>query len=198
MTIEQTAAFLLFAVVAAVTPGPSNVMLAAAGAGGGVREGLPCLLGVTIGMALMMFLVPLGLGSLVLGHPLAMAVLKWCGAGFLLWLAWRIGTSAGADTPAEGRPVGFTGAAVFQWINPKSWLVAVSAVGPYLGTESGSAVVQSALLGSLFFVAALPCCFLWLAFGATAQTLLHRRRARRAFNVILGALLALSVTLIVR
>ena len=89
-------------------------------------------------------------------------------------------------------------AAVFQWVNPKSWLVSVSAAGTYLSAESGTALVQSALLGALFFFAALPSCFLWLAFGATAQRILHGRRALKAFNLALGALLALSVTLIVR
>lgn len=87
MTTEQAVAFLLFAVVAAVTPGPSNVMLTAAGANAGVGRGLPCLLGVVVGMGLMMFLVPLGLGSLVLAHPLALRLLNWGGAAFLLWLA---------------------------------------------------------------------------------------------------------------
>jgi threonine/homoserine/homoserine lactone efflux protein len=198
MTIEQSVAFLLFAVVAAVTPGPSNVMVTAAGAASGVVKGLPCLLGVTAGMGLMMFLVPLGLGSLVLGHPLALTGLKWGGAAFLLWLAWKIATAAGAAAPAERRPVGFVEAAVFQWVNPKSWLVSVSAAGTYLSAESGGAVAQSALLGGLFVLAALPSCFLWLAFGATVQRFLHGRRARRAFNLTLGALLALSVTLIVR
>jgi threonine/homoserine/homoserine lactone efflux protein len=197
MTMEQAVAFLLFAVVAAVTPGPSNVMLTAAGAGGGVLRGLPCLLGVTLGMGAMMFLVPLGLGSLVLGHPLALAVLKWLGALFLFWLAWKIATSAGPGTVAERRPVGFVGAAVFQWVNPKSWLVSVSAASTYLGAESGSAVAQSALLGGLFVLAALPSCFVWLAFGASVQRLLHGRRALRVFNVALGTLLALSVALIV-
>jgi threonine/homoserine/homoserine lactone efflux protein len=198
MTTEQAAAFLLFAVVAAVTPGPSNVMLTAAGAAGGVVKGLPCLLGVTAGMGLMLFLVPLGLGSLVLGYPLALTVLRWAGAAFLLWLAWKIATSPGGEAVVERRPVGFAEAAVFQWVNPKSWLVSVSAAGTYLSAESGSAVVQSALLGGLFVLAALPSCFLWLAFGATVQRLLHCPRARRAFNVVLGTLLALSVALIVR
>jgi threonine/homoserine/homoserine lactone efflux protein len=191
-------AFLLFAVVAAVSPGPSNVMLTAAGARGGVAKGLPCLLGATIGMASMMFLVPLGLGSVVLGHPLALTGLRWGGSAFLLWLAWRIATSAGGDTLVEERPVGFVGAAVFQWVNPKAWVVSVGAAGTYLSPESGSAVAQSALLGGLFALAALPSGFVWLAFGAGVQRLLRGRRARRAFNLSLGVLLALSVALIVR
>lgn len=198
MTLEQAVAFLLFAVVAAVTPGPSNVMLTAAGAGAGVVRGLPCLLGVTVGMGLMMFLVPLGLGSLVLGHPWALTGLRWCGAAFLLWLAWKIATSAGAEGATAGRSVGFVEAAIFQWVNPKSWLVAVSAASTYLSADSGSASGQSALLGGLFVLAALPSCFLWLAFGATVQRFLRGARARRVFNLALGGLLALSVVLIAR
>jgi threonine/homoserine/homoserine lactone efflux protein len=191
-------AFLLFAVVAAVSPGPSNVMLTAAGARGGVAKGLPCLLGASIGMASMMFLVPLGLGSVVLGHPLALTGLRWGGSAFLLWLAWRIATSAGGDTLVEERAVGFVGAAVFQWVNPKAWVVSVGAAATYLSPESGSAVAESALLGGLFALAALPSGFVWLAFGAAVQRLLRGRRARRAFNLSLGVLLALSVALIVR
>jgi threonine/homoserine/homoserine lactone efflux protein len=198
MTSDQAIAFLLFAVVAAVTPGPSNVMLTAAGAAGGVLRGLPCLLGVTIGMGLMMFVVPLGLGSLVLGHPAAVAALKWLGGGVLLWLAWKIATSGAASRPAGQRPVGFAGAALFQWVNPKSWLVSVSAAGSYLSADAGSALAQSALLGGLFVLAALPGCFVWLAFGASVQRLLQSGRAMRAFNVTLGILLALSVAMIVR
>lgn len=198
MTIDRAVAFLLFAVVAAITPGPSNVMLTAAGSRGGIAKGLPCLLGVTTGMGLMMFLVPLGLGSVVLGHPLALTGLKWGGAAFLLWLAWRIATSVGGDALAHDRPVGFAGAAVFQWINPKSWLVSVSAAATYLSVESGSAAAQSALLGGLFVLATFPSGFIWLAFGAAVQRLLRSRHARRAFNVSLGVVLALSVALIVR
>ena len=196
MSTEQTAAFVLFAVVAAVTPGPSNVMLTAAGANGGVVRGLPCLVGVTAGMGLMMFVVPLGLGSLILRNPLVLKALNWAGAAFLLWLSWKIATSRRMDSLPESRPVGFIGAAVFQGVNPKSWLVTASAAGAFLHTEAGSPVLQSALLGGLFVLVALPSCFVWLAFGATAQRLLQTPRRLRAFNITTGILLALSIGLI--
>ncbi len=174
-------------------------MLTAAGAHAGVRKGLPCLLGVTTGMALMMFLVPFGLASLVLGHPLALKILHWGGAAFLLWLSWKIATSSRRiDSTPERNPVGYLGAAAFQWVNPKSWLVSASAAGTFLGAEAGSPVVQAASLGGLFVLAALPSCFLWLAFGAAVQRVLHNRRRLRIFNVVMGALLALSIALIVR
>lgn len=196
MSTEQTAAFVLFAVVAAVTPGPSNVMLTAAGANGGVVRGLPCLVGVTAGMGLMMFVVPLGLGSLILRNPLVLKALNWAGAAFLLWLSWKIATSRRMDSLPESRPVGFIGAAIFQWVNPKSWLVTASAAGAFLHTGAGSPVLQSALLGGLFVLVALPSCFVWLAFGATAQRLLQTPRRLRAFNITMGILLALSIGLI--
>jgi threonine/homoserine/homoserine lactone efflux protein len=198
MTTEQAVAFLLFAVVAAVTPGPSNVMLTAAGANAGVARGLPCLVGVVVGMGLMMFLVPLGLGSLVLAHPLALRLLNWGGAAFLLWLAWKIATSGSLDAAAAGDPVGLVGAALFQWVNPKSWLVAASAAGTFLHADAGSPLGQAATLGGLFALAVVPSGFVWLAFGATVHHVLGTRRRLRAFNVTMGVLLALSIALIVR
>ena len=145
----------------------------------------------------MMFLVPFGLGSIVLKNPLALRLLNWGGAAFLLWLAWKIATSSRVDSLGRRDPVGYVGAAVFQWVNPKSWLVSASAAGTFLHAEAASPIVQSAFLGGLFFLAALPSCFLWLAFGATVQHLLHDRRRLRIFNGVMGALLALSVALIV-
>jgi threonine/homoserine/homoserine lactone efflux protein len=199
MRHEQIAAFLLFAVVAAVTPGPSNIMLTAAGAQAGVLRGLPCLLGVTAGMGVMMFVVPLGLGTLVLDHPLVLGALHWGGAACLLWLSWKIATSASPiDGAPERRPVGFLGAAIFQWVNPKSWLVAASAASTFLGAEAGRPMAQAAFLGGLFVVAALPSGLLWLTFGAAARRFLQDRRRLRVFNIAMGALLALSILLILR
>jgi len=198
MTSEQPVAFLLFAVAAAGTPGPSNLLLTATGANVGVLRGLPCLLGVSIGMGVMMFVVGFGLGSVVLANPTVLRALNWIGAAFLVWLAWKIATARRGEAAAAGKPVGFIGAAAFQWINPKSWLVCASAAGTYLHAGSGSALPQALAFGALFIVVSLPCCFVWLAFGATAQRLLRTERARRRFNLAMGALLAGSVALIVR
>src|SRR2546428_9120306 len=121
MTSEQAVAFLLFAVAAAGTPGPSNVLLTATGANVGVLRGLPCLLGVTIGMGVMMFVVAFGLGSVVLANPPVLRALNWIGAAFLLWLAWKIATAGPSGAAAGGRPGGLIGAAAVPWANPQSW-----------------------------------------------------------------------------
>jgi threonine/homoserine/homoserine lactone efflux protein len=196
MTTQEAIAFLVFSLVAAATPGPSNVMLTAAGANAGVVRGLPCLFGVATSMGLMMFLVPLGMASVVLKHPMVLKMLNWCGAAVLLWLSWKIATSARGESATAPEPVGFVAAAIFQWVNPKSWLVSVSAAGTFLSTEGGGAVLQSAALGALFFLAAWPSGFVWLAFGATVQRLLRTPHRIRAFNVAMGALLALSIVMI--
>jgi threonine/homoserine/homoserine lactone efflux protein len=196
MTAEQGISFFLFAVAAAGTPGPSNALLTATGANVGVRRGLPCLFGVTLGMGLMMFVVAFGLGSVILRNPPILEAVKWCGAVVLIWLAWKIATAGRGGTGPGGPPVGFVGAAAFQWINPKSWLVCASAAATFLQEGTGSALAQSAAFALVFVAAALPSCLPWLAFGAVLQRVLRGDRARRIFNAVMGALLAVSVVLI--
>ena len=198
MTAEQAIGFSFFAIVAAITPGPSNLIVTSTGARVGIVRGLPALAGVAVGMGLMMFLVAFGLGSLVVGHPLIFLLLKVSGVGFLLWLAWKIATADHSASMKDKEPVGFWGAAAFQWVNPKSWLVSVSAVGTYLHAQAGNALIQSLFFGLLFVLAALPSCFIWLAFGASLQRLLQTERAARAFNIAMGILLAGAVVLFIR
>lgn len=195
---DQGIAFFLFALVAAITPGPSNVMLTATGAAVGVARGLPCLLGVALGMGSLIFAVAMGMGGLVVGAPMILRALNALGAAFLLWLAWRIATSDGGGAGAGGRPVGLAGAALFQWVNPKSWLAGAGAAGAYLHPDPDGALRQPLLFAALFVAAALPCGLAWLAFGASMHRLLRGRRAARAFNVAMGAALAASVALILR
>ena len=196
MTPEQAVAFFIFSVAAAGTPGPSNALLTATGANVGVLRGLPALLGVSAGMGLMMFVVAFGLGSVILNNPIVLTGVKWCGAAFLCWLAWKIAT-AGHASAVGGKPIGFVGAAAFQWINPKSWLVCASAAATFLDEGAGSALGQSAAFALTFVLASLPSCFPWLAFGAVLQRFLRSERALRVFNGAMGALLAASVILFI-
>mgnify|MGYP001366578113 CR=1 FL=1 len=150
-------------------------------------------------MGLMLFSVLSGLGGLVLGHPPVLLALHWGGTAVLLWLAWKIATASGTIDAASGRGgIGYLDAAVFQWVNPKAWLVSASAAGTFLTVRAGSPVTQAVSLAALFVLAALPSCFPWLAFGAAMQRLLRTPRRLRVFNVTMGVLLALSIVLIVR
>jgi threonine/homoserine/homoserine lactone efflux protein len=198
VTAGHTLAFLLFAVVAAITPGPSNLILASTGAAVGVVRGLPALFGQVVGMGVMLFLVAFGLGSLVLRNSLIVLGLKWCGVAFLLWLSWKIATSGRLDETEERGHVGFWGVAAFQWVNPKAWLVCAAAVGAYAQVEAASALGWSVALALLFICAALPSCFVWLAAGAGVQRFLRTGQAFRIFNVAMAILLAGSILLFIR
>ena len=120
-------------------------------------------------------------GALILDTPLLVNAVKWAGALVLVWFAWKIGTSGAPHRAGETRPIGFVGAAAFQWINPKSWLACLSAAGTYLDPNHGSAAAQAAVLALLFVAAALPSCSVWLGRGTSlspARRLLARLRAR--------------------
>jgi threonine/homoserine/homoserine lactone efflux protein len=184
-------AFITFSAVVAGTPGPSNALLTTVGARAGVRRGLPSLLGQVTGMGAMLFAITLGLGHVLLAHPLALQVLKWAGAAMLCWMAWRIATAGQAEGTAKA-PAGFLGMAAFQWINPKGWLVSVAAVATFLDRHAGGALAQAAIFAILFTLVALPCCVPWLAVGAALQRYLRAPRARRVLNGAMAALLAAS------
>jgi threonine/homoserine/homoserine lactone efflux protein len=189
-------AFVTFASVVAGTPGPSNTLLTAIGSTVGVRKGLASLLGQVTGMGAMLFAIALGVGHLILAHPLALQILKWGGAGMLCWMAWRIATASPVEGAANG-PAGFLGMAAFQWVNPKGWLVSITAVAIFLDRSSAGAPAQAATLAILFALVALPCCLPWLAFGAALQRILRTPRARRVLNAVMAALLLASTVLLV-
>jgi threonine/homoserine/homoserine lactone efflux protein len=184
-------AFVAFSAVVAGTPGPSNALLTAVGARVGVRQGLGSLLGQATGMGAMLFGITLGLGSVLLAHPLALQVLKYAGAAMLCWMAWRIATARHTEG-ATNAPAGFLAMAAFQWINPKGWLVGVAAVATFLDRRADSALSQAVIFAILFTVVAVPSCFPWLACGAALQRFLRAPRARRVLNAAMGVLLAAS------
>jgi threonine/homoserine/homoserine lactone efflux protein len=138
----------------------------------------------------------LGLGQLILGHPEILRVMNWCGAAFLLWFAWKIANAGRAGEAGTTHPVGFFGAAFFQWVNPKGWLVAVGAAGTYLQPDAGSQLLQALAFACLFFAVALPSGFVWLVLGASMQGLLRDERSARIFNIVMALALAASVVMI--
>ncbi len=196
MPQHELAAFFLFAVAAAVTPGPSNLLVLAAGARSGWRGGLPCLAGVVLGMALLMGLAVAGLGGLLRLVPWMLDALRWLGSAFLLWLAWKVATAPAMREDAQAQAVGFGKALLFQWINPKSWIVCTSAAASYGAMTEGSVMVRAAVLAGVFALAASPSCAIWLIFGAALSRRLSEARWARPFNRLMGVLLATSVLMI--
>jgi threonine/homoserine/homoserine lactone efflux protein len=190
-----------FALAMSASPGPNNAMVAASGANFGMWRTLPHMLGVAIGFPAMLVLVALGAAEVLRASPALEHALRWIGAGWLLWLAWRIATAAPATQAApepgatSAGPMGFVEAALFQWVNPKAWLIAAGAIGTY--TSGGSALLgEAVVLALLFAVAAFLSLVGWAALGAGAARLLVRPGAMRAFNQGMAVLLVLSLVMV--
>ena len=184
--------------IASVTPGPNNVMLTTTGLNFGVRRGLPHLLGITIGFPVMLALIGLGLGTLFRLYPVLHDVIRVVGTAYLLWLAWKIANARGGDGAARrSKPIGFWQAAVFQWVNPKAWVMGSSALAAFT-TLDGSYFLQVAIICVSFGVIIIPCAGAWLVFGAGLQRFLHDPVHLRLFNIAMAVLLVASILPVVR
>ncbi|WP_353190118.1 LysE family translocator [Pandoraea pnomenusa] len=193
MTTEQLLAFCAFAVITLVTPGPNNMMVLASGLNYGFVRTLPHLAGIAFGFALMVFLTGAGLHSVFVKFPLIHTVLKYVGAAYLLWLAWHLARSGPMDDERRGRerPMGFIGAAAFQWVNPKAWVMGVGAISTYL--PKASHLPDVALLALIFGILGAPCIGLWAGFGVAMRRVLTDARSVRIFNGVAAALLVASL-----
>ncbi len=195
MTTDIILALFAFAFVTTVTPGPNNLMLLASGVNFGVRRTIPHVAGVTLGVVFMVLLLGAGLAQGISEHPWAELVLKAGSVGYMLWLAWKIATAAPPEPGAGGgRPLTFLQAAAFQWVNPKAWAMALTALGGYaLGHAHGVAIVAGAML-----MVGPPCNLLWVAAGQRLRGLVGNPVALRRLNVALAVLLLLTLWPILR
>lgn len=176
-----------YCLVMSGTPGPNNVMLATSGANFGYRGALPAILGIQSGVFVQTMLMCLGLGSVFIAYPMAQTVLRIAGSVYLIFLAWKLsGASVGeAHTP---KPVSFTEAAVFQALNPKSWVKAVTLASVFMpsGLSTLNAALLVAVIGTLV---GTPCSIMWALFGVSIRRLLKDPRKQRVFNLTMGAIL---------
>jgi len=186
-----------FAVATSMTPGPNNVMITASGANFGFVRSIPHMLGVAIGFMAMIAGIGLGLGEAFDRFPALHEILRYGGAAYLLYLAWRIATAAPmtADArPAATRPLSFVQAALFQWVNPKGWMMAVGALGAYT-TVGGDFILETLAIALVFGAVGLPSVALWALLGVGIGRLLQAPWALRAFNVTMAVLLVASLAL---
>jgi threonine/homoserine/homoserine lactone efflux protein len=186
-------AFVLFATVMFITPGPNNVMLLSSGVTYGFRRTLPHIAGITLGMGFMIAAVGLGLGTIFITYPVLQTVLKYAGAAYLIYLAVAIAMSGTATTRQDNArgPMTFWGAAMFQWVNVKGWVMVIGTITAYAAIASfpWNIVIQTAIslvVGTVSTVA-------WALFGSALRPLLTSSRAVRAFNIVMAVLLLASL-----
>ena len=193
LSLELISAFTLFAFVSSITPGPNNTMLLASGVNFGFRRTLPHALGISCGFMFLVVAVGLGLGGVFKAVPMAYTVLRYLGAAYLLYLAWKVATSgpiSGTHT-AHGKPLGFWGAAAFQWVNPKAWVMAVGAITTY--TPSQGYITNVFVIALVFAIINLPSVCVWAGFGSALRSVLSQPRWLMVFNLSMALLLVLSL-----
>ncbi|MBP1804629.1 LysE family translocator [Rubellimicrobium aerolatum] len=190
--LDLLPALIGFAFVSSITPGPNNLMLMASGANFGVRRSLPHLLGVGLGFTAMIVGVGLGLHGVFEALPWTHVALEVLSVAYLLWLAWKIGTAApkASDAPEATHPMTFWQAAAFQWVNPKAWMMCVSALTLYAADRSlGTVLLVAAIFGAIN----LPCISAWTVLGQGMRRLLTSPARLRAFNVAMALLLVATL-----
>ena len=188
--------FAAYSFVMSITPGPNNVMLTASGATFGFRRTIPHLLGVSVGFGIELLLVCAGLGAVFTRWPEIQAMLRWVGAIYLLYLSARMLASAPANAASSARPVTFLEAAVFQFLNPKAWIMTITAATLFLPHELG-VLAAGAYMLLIMVIMNMPCTAVWALFGSSLRRFLERPASRMGFNAAMAVALAATGVIMV-
>ncbi|WP_176085806.1 LysE family translocator [Martelella sp. HB161492] len=194
MPLETFFALSGFAIAASLSPGPNNMMAFTSGVNFGYVRTLPHIAGIAFGFAFLLACVGAGLGALLTAFPPLFLATKIAGGAYLVWIAWKIATtrSMGEGTAnSRGRPLSFLQAVAFQWVNPKAWIMGMTAMALY--TSQSAYISSVALVAGFFGIVSLFSVSIWAGFGsALSQWLAHPGRLR-VFNITMAVLLLASL-----
>ncbi len=185
--------FVLFAFVASITPGPTNILVLSNSVRYGFKATLPIIFGACTGAALIVLLTGFGIGQSLSQHPLLQSILRWVGVTWLSFLAWQI-FWAGVETTTVNKPgtghqrLGLWGAASLQLINPKTWMMALAVVSVFAG-QGEEQIVHVMYLSAVFFLISVPCLGFWAALGFGSSRVLSSPRSKQHFNRCMGVAL---------
>jgi threonine/homoserine/homoserine lactone efflux protein len=193
MSVETLFALLVYAFVTSVTPGPNNLMLLTSGVNFGFARSIPHMLGIGIGFVVLLLAVGFGLGAVLTAFPLLHTALKIAGGAYLLYLSWKIAMARSLDAKGDdaARPMGFFDAAAFQWVNPKAWVMAVTAMAVY--SDPQRPFLSVLLISATFGIVNLPSVSVWAGFGTALRGFLSDPVRLKWFNIVMGLLLAATL-----
>lgn len=192
--MEVVLPLIAFVVVSTITPGPNNFLLATSGIKYGVRATIPHVLGIHCGIYILVALCGFGLGGVLAGVPEAMWGLKLFGTGYLVYLAWKIlGFSfTGDEMSEEGKPMRLEEALLFQFSNPKAWMMVTTGLNIALGFDNSMFTAGLALCAG-FATLGLCCNLLWLSAGASVREIWMQEKYQKAINGCLAALTLMAI-----
>lgn len=192
MTLAVFFSFMIYSFVTSVTPGPNNIMLAASGVNFGFKRSIPHILGIGFGFGFMVSIVGLGVGTLLSSNIILYELLKVLGIGYLLYLAYQIYQAGSVNTELnQVKPLSFIQAAMFQWVNPKAWVMAMGAVTTYLAANSE--FYWYLIIGLVYGIIGIPSTGVWAFLGEKLQKYIHDDKKIKTFNTVMAILLVLSV-----
>jgi threonine/homoserine/homoserine lactone efflux protein len=196
--IDVLLSLITFVVVMSITPGPNNVIALSSGASFGFRATLPFLVGVACGFPVMLLAVAGGLGGILQTVPWVYPALKAAGAAYLLWLAWKIGSaqSLGLSSDTAAKPLTVWQASVFQWVNPKAWILAIGGLATYATPDRFWPTV--AAFAVIFLLTSFLSLAIWAAFGVVVRRWLGTPTRVRTFNIVMAVLLVASLWPVLR
>lgn len=190
---ETLLPLIIFSFTMAFTPGPNNIMITASGVNFGFRRTVPHILGITAGVFVMVILVGFGLAQLFILEPRLQTVLKYLGASYLLFLAWKISQAHAKKAEKENaKPIGFLQAALFQWVNPKGWVFALGTLTAYT-TANGDMIKETSVIAVVNTSTSFLSVATWALFGSVIAPYLASERSRKIFNYTMAAMLVLSL-----
>jgi len=189
--------FVTYTFVMSITPGPNNVMLTASGANFGFRRTVPHILGIGCGFVVQLLAVCAGLSALFTRWPALQSALAWVGAAYLLYLGWQMLGHGQAEAREAHRPVTFLQAALFQFLNPKAWIMTVTAATLFLPHELGP-LLSGLYMAGIMEGIGVPCMMVWALFGTSLRGFLGAPRGRMAFNVVMALALGATAVMMVR
>ncbi|HEX9876329.1 MAG TPA: LysE family translocator [Gammaproteobacteria bacterium] len=181
-----------FAFVASITPGPNNVMLAASGVAFGLQRTVPHMLGVSVGFAVLLLVCGSSVGAVVAQAPTIGLLLKVLGSAYLLYLAYAMRNALVPKAATSGRPLKFTEAALFQFVNPKAWLIGLTAVSVFV-PDMEPRWMAVGIVVAVFILVGFPCICTWAAAGATLRHWMSDARVRGAVSATIMVLMVYSV-----
>lgn len=194
MPADILVALLGFAVASSITPGPNNLLVLTSGLNHGVARTMPLVIGISVGFAFMLLAVGVGFGAAIRANASLHVATKVLGLAYMLWLAWKVATSAPtlhiSNDGRAAKPLSAFSGAMFQWVNPKAWAIALSATAAYTAAEA--AYVSLAWIASVFLLVAILSLSVWAAFGSFMQGFVDSPRKVRFFNVTMAVLLVAS------
>lgn len=192
MSFELLTALIIFALVSSITPGPNNLMLMNSGATYGIKKTIPHALGVACGFTLMVILVGMGIMQFFQLYPIGNDILKVASVAYLLYLSFKIATSTASLNcdNTSAKPFSFMQGALFQWVNPKAWTMALTAISIYASSADFNAIL---LVAFIFGIVNLPSISVWVLLGKKIQYFLTSHKRLRAFNMAMALLLVGSL-----